>query len=280
MLARVMDRVARTRVAHIVAAAALMACPSPEGVPEGKLAAVGGVFFGPEDVSAELAQLGAYAQLRFRGEEGKMALLSALVDAELLAQAARKHGLADDPRADFSVLEEEAILERTAELERRVPRERVAADLPALRAYYDAHRGEFTLPERRSAEGVVFRNLAAAVEAQEALATLVVPLERLGEVVTTKPLARDDREYPGFHPALFAPDLAEGDLLPRPVWIGEGLLVGRVHRIELARPESFDDPAVRERLVEAVRAPLVAIALAELELEMRARWPERPGSAQ
>lgn len=253
----------------------LAACPAPEGIPPGKLAVVGDAVFGPEDVSAEAAQLGGYAQLRFRGDEGKMALLSALVDAELLAQAAREHGLADDPRVEFAVLEELAILEQTAELERRVPRERVAADLPALRAYYDAHPEAFVRPERRSAEGVLFKDFASAEDALAGLATEVVPLERLGEVVTTEPLARDDAEYPGFHPVLFADDLAEGDLLPRPVWLGERLLVGRLGRIEPARAESFDDPAVRERLVEAVRAPLVAAAQAELAAELRARWPER-----
>ncbi|MBL8942648.1 MAG: hypothetical protein JNK45_05855, partial [Myxococcales bacterium] len=55
----------------------LAACATDEGIPEGKLARVGDVVFGPEDVAAVSAQLGAYAQLRFAGGDGHGALLGA-----------------------------------------------------------------------------------------------------------------------------------------------------------------------------------------------------------
>src|SRR5688572_13563891 len=106
-----------------------LACATDEGVPDGKLARVGDVVLGPDDLAGVQAQLGAYAQLRFRGEEGRASLLEALVTAELLAQEAIAAGLGDDPRVHWAVLEEIATLARNAELERRVPYAEVAADV-------------------------------------------------------------------------------------------------------------------------------------------------------
>jgi hypothetical protein len=253
----------------------VLACGGPgEGVPEGKLAMVGEVAFGPEDLAGVQAQLGAYAQLRFRGDAGSHALLGALVDAEVLAQRATARGLADDPRVRWALLEEIAAVHRSSELERRVPRAAVAADEAKLRAWYDAHRDELMEPERRSVEGVVVKRWA---EAEQLHARMIAgePLASLGEVVHTELVARDDREFPGFHPVLFASSLRAGDLLPRPVPIGERLLVGRVRAIEPAAPAPFDDPATRERMVEAVRAPLVEAAEAELASELARGFPER-----
>src|SRR5690606_31025865 len=59
-----------------------------EGVPAGKLAVVGDVVLGPEDLAGVQSQLGPYAKLRFRGVEGEFALLEGLVVTELLAQEA------------------------------------------------------------------------------------------------------------------------------------------------------------------------------------------------
>lgn len=235
------------------------ACGVAEGVPEGKLAAVGAVAFGPEDLADVQAQLGAYAQLRFGGE-GRSALLQSLVDAEVLAQEAAAQGLADDPRIDYALVEEIAAVHESAEMERRVPRAPIAADRARLRAWYDAHTDDFVVPERRSAQGVLFTDWATAEAALATLRGAPVELASFGDPVTTPLQARDDAEFPGFHPALFDPALAADDWLPRPVVVGERLLVARVARIEPAAPAPFDDPAVQERLVEAVRAPLVDAA--------------------
>lgn len=257
-------RAPRVRVA---AALLLAACGAAQGVPEGKLAAVGAVAFGPEDLADVQAQLGAYAQLRFGGE-GRGALLQALVDAEVLAQEAAAQGLADDPRVAYAWVEELAAVHESAEMERRVPRATIAADRVRLRAWYDAHLDAFVVPERRSAQGVLLRDWAAAEAALATVRAGPVELASLGDVVTTPLQARDDAEFPGFHPVLFDDALAVDDVLPQPVVVGERLLVGRVASIEPSAPAPFDDAAVQERLVEAVRAPLVAAArtawLAEL----------------
>ena len=133
-----------------------------EGVPEGKLAVVGPTVLGPEDIAAAGAQVGAYGQLRFSGPQGEPALLESVVAAELMALEAQDAGLAEDPRVRFAVLEEIATVYLSAELERRVPRDAVADDAAALRAHYDAHPELFALPERRSAQGVVFSKFEEA----------------------------------------------------------------------------------------------------------------------
>ncbi|MBX7083710.1 MAG: hypothetical protein K1X88_31160 [Nannocystaceae bacterium] len=247
-----------------LALVAFSACTAgAQGVPEGKLAAVGEVAFGPEDVAGVQAQLGAYAQLRFGGE-GAAALLMALVDAEVLAQEALAQGLGDDPRVWYAVLEELAALHLAAELERRVPRAAVAADRAALQAAYDADTTAFVLPQRRAAAGVVFEHWREAEDALAAVQSGAVALESLGALVTTPLQARDDGEFPGFHPTLFDPSLQVGELLPRPVVLGERLLVGRLEQDEPATRRAFDDPAVQEQLVERVRAPRVQAATAAL----------------
>lgn len=247
-----------------------------EGVPEGKLAVVGEVVLGPEDLAGVGSQLGSYAQLRFRGNEGRSALLEALVVAELLAQEAVEEGLGDDPRVRFAVLEEIATLHLNAELERRVPREEVASDVEALREYYDTHPEAFTIPERRSATGVVFEKLPEAREALEKLEHGLVELADLGDIVSTPLQERDDAEYPGFHRVLFESSVGAGELLTEPVVVGEGVLVGRVAAVEPAHLESLDDPAVQERLVQAVRAPRLEAARRALLQDLRARHPEQP----
>lgn len=248
-------------------------CQNEEiGVPEGKLAVVGDVALGPEDLAGTKSQLGAYAQLRFSGEEGKRSLLEALIAAELLAQEAIEHGLGDDPRVIWSLHEEVAAVYLSAELERRVPRDEVASDDAALQAYYEAHEQEFATPPKRQARVVVFHDYASAEEAAEQLREGVVLLSALGDVVNTPMQARDDAEHPGFHSILFDPELRVGDPLSAPILLGQVLAVGELAAIEPAGYETLDDPAVRERVVEAVAAPRREAARAELLAELARRY--------
>lgn len=246
------------------------ACDVEEGVPEGKLAVVGETVLGPEDVAAARSQVGAYGQLRFAGPEGQATMLESLIAAELLALEAEDAGLADDARVDFAVREEIADVYLSTVLERRVPRASVAQDTSALRSYYDAHAEDFSTPERRSAQGVVFKTFDEAEQAIAALRGGTTTLAELGSVVATPMQARDDYEYPAFHPYLYGDGVEEGDLIPHPVFVGESLLVGRVQKVEAAAREPFDDAAVQERLVEAVLAPRRAAAKAAFLEELRA----------
>lgn len=252
------------------------ACVSDEGVPPGKLAVVGDVVLGPEDLSGVQTQLGPYAQLRFAGIEGRGALLEALVAAELMAQEAIDGGLGDDPRVEWALYEEEAALFLAAELERRVPREAVAADAEALRAWYDAHPDALWTQEQRNMEAVAFDGYPAAEAALERLRAGEVSLGELGEQVATPLQRRDDVEHPGFHPILFEDGLGPGDWLSAPVVVARTLLVGRVQQRVPAARRAFDDPEVQEQLVAAVRAPRLAEAREALLLELAERFPEAP----
>ena len=245
-----------------------------EGVPEGKLARVGETVLGPEDVDEVHAQLGAYAQLRFVGGDGQRQLLEALVDAELLAQEAVEHGLADDARVRFAVLEEIATVHRSAELERRVPMASVEQDVEALRAWYDAHPEVFTRPEQRSIEGVVFETFAAAEAALAELREGRAELAQKGQVFATKLRARDDAEYPALDPFLFDPAVGVGELLRHPVYIGESVMVARIQQIRPATVQPLSDPDVRARLVQEVRKERLAAAGEQLRAELRERYPE------
>lgn len=270
----------------VVLAGALACSVSDEGVPPGKLAVVGDVVLGPEDLSGVQTQLGPYAQLRFSGPEGRGALLEALVATEIMAQEAVDAGLGDDPRVQWALYEEEAALQLAAELERRVPREVVAADEAALRAWYDGHLDAYWSEEQRNMEGVAFKSYAEAEAALERLragqATLrdyVEPGVRSGvepgsEQLATPLQARDDVEHPGFHPILFDEDLGPGDWLSAPVVVARTLLVGRVQQVIPARRRAFEDPEVQEQLVAAVRAPLLEAATQELLRELAERYPE------
>lgn len=267
----------RRTVLAVAVTHALVGCGvSDQGVPPGKLAVVGDVALGPEDLSGVQTQLGPYAQLRFGGAEGRAALLEALVAAELMAQQAVDAGLAHDPRVEWALHEEEAALYLAAELERRVPRASVAADVEALRAWYDEHPDELWTEEQRNMEAVAF---GSHPEAEAALARLragEVTLSELGEQVATPLQARDDREHPGFHPILFEEGLGPGDWLSAPVVVARTLLVGRVQQVIPATRRPFDDPAVHEQLVQAVRAPRLEQARDQLLRELAQGFPEQP----
>lgn len=256
-----------------MAAAVLGGCPAdPETLPKGALARVGDRVFYEEDLVATLPELGPYAQARFAGREGMLVMLEALVDAELLAQEADRAGLGDDPRIEWERLVEVAAAYMRAEIERRVPLESVANDTAALEEAYRSHIDEFTIPERRGAEGVLFRRLPEAERAHAALLE-GAPLESLGEVVQTALQTRDDAQYPAFHPVLFREDLEVGDPLPHIVSVGDRLLVGRLDRVVPPEVRPMDDPDVRERLVEIVRGPRVEAARAEILRELAERFP-------
>lgn len=257
-----------------VLAGALACSVSDEGVPPGKLAVVGDVVLGPEDLSSVQTQLGPYAQLRFSGPEGRASLLEALVASELMAQEAVEAGLGDDPRVQWALYEEEAALYLAAELERRVPREAVAADEAALRAWYDAHPDAYWTEEQRNMEGVAFTGYAAAEAALERLRAGQATLRDFGEQVATPLQPRDDVEHPGFHPILFEDGLGPGDWLSAPVVVARTLLVGRVQQVVPATRRAFEEPEVQEQLVAAVRAPMLEAAKQELLRELAERYPE------
>lgn len=268
----------------IVGAHALLAVPGcaieDAEIPPGMLARVRSTVLGPQDLAAARAQLGAYAQQRFRGPEGQRLLLEALIDAELMAQAAMQHLDGADPGVEFAILEEIATVHASAELERRVPREAIASDTAALRAEYERRRDAFVQPARRSATGLVFETFGEAEAALEALRRGDRGLEGDPDVLSTEVQVRDDAKFPLFHPILFDPALGEGDWLSSPVVVGyRAVMAGRVHTLEPASLLPFEDPAVQEALVAALRGPRVDAARAAWMRELAATTPLEPAES-
>jgi hypothetical protein len=155
-----------------------------------------------------------------------------------------------------------------------VPRQAVADDRAALRAWYDGHPEALWTEEQRSMEGVAFTSYAEAEAALERLRRGEAALGELGEQVATPLQPRDDVEHPGFHPILFDEELGPGDWLSAPVVVARTLLVGRVQQVIAATRRPFEDPEVQEQLVAAVRAPLIEAAKRELLQELAERYPE------
>ncbi len=231
-----------------------------EGVPDGAVARVGTRVFEQRDLEALTGQLESYGQLRFSQEGGQRALLMALIAGELLAQTAQDAGYADDPRVAWALIEEAASMQLLAEMERVVPYREVADDTAALREEYERDRASFLVPERRSFEGVTVDNVERGEQLLERLKAGEGALEEFGEILRTRPQARDDDTLPGFSPVLFTEGLQVGQLLPHPVIIGTKVYVGRLESRTPARAQEFADPTVQERLVNAVRARRIASA--------------------
>ena len=260
--------------ALLLLVAAGVACDTElESVPAGALALVGNEVIWPEALEARRAELGAYGQQRFGQEGGRLALLEAAITQKLLVLEAKRVGLARDPRVQWAQTEELARLQLAAELERRVPEQSVAEDVAALRAYYDAHIEQFTEPERRGAEMIPFDTVDDAEKTIALLASGELTWEGAGEATTTATIPRDDERFPLFHRQLFDPALQVGQVIPVPIYAQLRFNVARVHELVPATPKSFDDPRVRAELVEAVRAPRLEKARAELMAELAERYP-------
>ena len=261
-----------------MAALVMGACEARiEGVPEGALAVVGDEVIEASELEATHAQLDAFGQARFRGDHGRRALLDVMIQEELLVLEARDRGYADDPRVEWAVLSEVAELQRSAMLERRLPRADVAADTAALQTRYEAERDRFVEPERRQVRVVRVETFDAGEAAIARLLAGEVELEDLvlsGESVVLTPLmVRDDEEFPAYHSIVFDPVLEVGDVVPRPLLSGQLVLVGVLAAIEPARTLAFDDPEVQEQLVTAEWEARIPAIEAELLAELGERFP-------
>ena len=269
----------RARLPALLGALLLIAPIAPacdtelESVPAGALALVGNEAIWPEELEARRAELGAYGQQRFGQEGGRLALLEAAITQKLLVLEAKRVGLADDPRVQWAQTEELARLQLAAELERRVPEQSVAEDLDALRAYYDAHIEEFTEPERRGAEMIPVDEVDDAEQIIAQLASGELSWEQAGDATTTAAIPRDDERFPLFHRHLFDPALQVGQVIAVPVYAQLKFNVARLSDLVPATPTPFDDPRVRAELIEAVRAPRLEKAKAELRAELAQRYP-------
>lgn len=193
-------------------------------------------------------------------------VIEALVDRGVAA------GVDQDPRVEWAVIEELAERHLEAEMQRRVPYERIASDVTRLRAYYDGHPELFVIPEERGLRGYAYPRLDMAVAALDRLqaGTLAIEPEDPNFIeLAVHP--RDDEARSMMDPVLFTEGLAVGDPLPSVVVHNNYVVAGELNKLVPATREPFDDPAVQEQLVRAVRDPLVAEARQAYLAELRAK---------
>lgn len=148
-------------------AAAPDAASAPAGLtPEQSaqvLARVGDHTITLGDYVAALDHMSSFDRMRYHAPERRKELLQEMIDVMLLADEARDKGYDKDP-----VVQEEV---RQILRDAYFAKAREAAPTPAeipdedVRAYYDAHRGDFHDPERRRVSAIVLSNatVAAAV---------------------------------------------------------------------------------------------------------------------
>jgi parvulin-like peptidyl-prolyl isomerase len=249
------------------------------------------------DYAATLERMDQFDRLRYQSPERRKELLDEIIDAELLAQDARKKKLDQDPETQQAIRQvlRDALL---AEARQNVP---PPADIPAeeVRAYFDAHRDDFREPERRRVAHIIVKDkesankvlaLAKKANAREwgdlfqhysldapkktAPAAPPVPLELAGDLGIVGPPgdARGDnpRVPAEVRAALF--ELAQvGDVAARPVQAEGGFHVVRMVGKTDAHERSLSDAD------RSIRVALLQAKIAEneknLETELRKQFP-------
>jgi parvulin-like peptidyl-prolyl isomerase len=242
------------------------------------------------DYAATLERMDQFDRLRYQSPERRKELLDEIIDAELLAQDARKRKLDQAPETQQAIRQilRDALL---AEARKGVP---PPADIPAseIRAYYEAHRNEFREPERRRVAHIVVKDketatkLLAAVNSGTAWGELFrknsldvktalsEPAELAGDLGLVGPPDDERGDNPRVRPevraAVFEVD-AIGHVLDRVVPSADGFQIVRM----IGKSDAHD-----RTLAEADRPIRVAIMQAkidarekELEDELRQQFP-------
>lgn len=268
----------------------------PPGVPQDLasrvLARVGDRAITLADYGAVLDGMDRLDRLRYQTADRRKQLLDEMINVELLAREAERRGLADRPE--------------TKELVRQILREEVLSQLRAkqpsleeiptgeVRAYYDAHRGDFKEPERRRVSHIALKDRATA-ERVLALARAGTSPKQWGELVQKYSVDKAPSDAPPelsgdlglVTPPAFGPsdnarvsepvraaafEIPEiGSVLDRVVESSGAFHLVRLTAKNGARDRSFEeaDRTIRVRLLqERLRK-----AEEDLEQELRARFP-------
>jgi peptidyl-prolyl cis-trans isomerase C len=124
------------------------------------LARVGSRTITLGDYQAAFEHMDQFDRLRYGSAERRKALLAEMIDIMLLADEAREQGYDKDPATQQEIREilRDAVLKQMRE---GVP---PPSEIPEeeVRAYFEAHRGDFRDPERRRVSAIVLENEAAA----------------------------------------------------------------------------------------------------------------------
>jgi len=117
------------------------------------------------DYAAALDRMDRFERLRYQTPERRKLLLDEIIHAELLAGEARRRGLDKDPKVQARLRQalRDELLE---EIHRGAPG---PEDIPdaEVRSYYEKHRGDFFMAERRRLSAIVTRDRETALQALE-----------------------------------------------------------------------------------------------------------------
>jgi hypothetical protein len=124
------------------------------------LARVGDRTITVGDFVTALSHMDQFDRMRFQAPERRKELLGEMIDVMLLADEAREKGYDKDPETQEELRQvmRDAVLKKARE-GAPAPND-IAAD--EVRAYYDAHRGDFRDPERRRISLIVLGSQPAA----------------------------------------------------------------------------------------------------------------------
>jgi peptidyl-prolyl cis-trans isomerase C len=150
-----------TLVAALVAASACSGSPSSGPAKKGPIVAQGsGIAVTADELKARLDEQSPMIRSSFNSPERKKQFLDNMLRFELLARAAEKAGLANDPDVQFTM--KKVMVSRY--YQRFFQEQQGAAAVPdeEVKKYYDEHQAEFHRPARLHAAHVFFKAEAAA----------------------------------------------------------------------------------------------------------------------
>ncbi len=171
----------------------------PQGLPAGTwVARFAGDTLSDEELKQRFAEMNPYARARFQTVEQRKEYVEGLARFELLAQEAVRRGLASDPEVVETAKRVMVQLLLKKELEEGAG----AVSDEQVRAYYEAHRGDYVKPAMTRLAHISFKKgnrAKAEAVLRQALALAPLDYAAFGK------LARDHSEEPRTQPL-------EGDL--------------------------------------------------------------------
>jgi parvulin-like peptidyl-prolyl isomerase len=157
--------------------------PAPaSSADERVLARVGGKTITVAEYVAALQNMDEFDRVRYSAPARRRELLDEMIDVKLLADEARERGYDKDPMAEQETRE----ILRDAVLRKVRDTAPAPNDIPdsEVRAYFDAHKGDFHDPERRRVGAIVLPSEGAASSVLAA-ALKATPVE-WGELVRSR----------------------------------------------------------------------------------------------
>ena len=264
------------------------------------LAKVGDRVITLGEYAAALERMDSFERMRYQSPDRRKRLLDEMIEVELMAQEARRRGLdkAEETQERVRQILRDQLLD---ELKKGGPAAAELSDAD-LHAYYDAHKDDFSEPERRRVAGIVVDTKAQA--ATVLAKALKADASAWGQLVDQYSNTRGPR------PSAPAPNELAGDLgivgppghprganprIPEPVReaafkataVGEtyGSVVEADKKFYVIRITSKTDARARsfEEAQRAIRTAVVQSRVDEkekaLEKDLRAKFPVKVDDA-